>query len=230
MKGQVRRWASRGQDLVSLVFSRNYRKVWWALSYRLYSDSTSLGLRRDLTIPFRAPEAKIPLSVRPLLSGDDLSLLNYEPGLTGDEAFSRLTQRRLLRSGLHTCYVAVAPDGQVCYMQWLIPAAENERLRRFFGNLYPVLGPDEALLEGAYTPVAYRGKGIMGAAMAQVADRAAALGTRWVVTFVDEANEASLKGCLRAGFTPYLRRREQFRLFYRRVTFESSKPADAVPA
>jgi hypothetical protein len=228
MKGQVRRWASRGRDLVSLVFSRNYRKVWWVLSYRLYSDSTSLGLRRDLTVPFKAPEAKIPLSVRPLLSGDDLSLLNHEPGLTGDEAFSRLTQRRLLRSGLRTCYVAVPPDGKVCYMQWLIPATENERLRRVFGNLYPVLGPDEALLEGAYTPVAYRGKGIMGAAMAQVAERGAALGTRWVITFVDEANEASLKGCLRAGFTPYLRRREKFRLFYRRVTFRSIDPAAVV--
>jgi RimJ/RimL family protein N-acetyltransferase len=60
----------------------------------------------------------------------------------------------------------------------------------------------------------------MGAAMAQVAERAAELGARWVITFVDEQNEASVKGCLRAGFVPYLRRRESFRLFYRRVSFD----------
>lgn len=216
-----RGWVSRARDLGRLVLSRNYRKVWWAFSYRVYSDSTSLGLRRDLTVPFTAPEAKIPLSVRPLLPGDDLSSLDYEPGLAGDEAFSRLTQRRLLRSGLQTCYVAVAQDSRLCYMQWLIPAGENDRLRRMFGNLYPVLGRDEALLEGAYTPVTFRGKGIMGAAMAQVAERAAELGTRWVITFCDEVNEASVKGCIRAGFTPYLRRREKFRWFYRHVTFES---------
>lgn len=229
MKDTILGWVSRARDLGRLVLSRNYRKVWWALSYRLNSESTSLGLRRDLSVPFTAPEAKIPLSVRPLVSGDDLSSLDYEPGLAGDEAFWRLTQRRLLRSGLHTCYVAVAPDGKVCYMQWLILAGENDRLRRVFGNLYPVLGRDEALLEGAYTPVAYRGKGIMGAAMAQVAERAAELGTRWLITFCDEVNEASVKGCIRAGFTPYLRRHERFRLFSRQVTFESLAPAIGKP-
>jgi RimJ/RimL family protein N-acetyltransferase len=76
------------------------------------------------------------------------------------------------------------------------------------------------LLEGAYTPEAYRGKGIMGAAMAEIATRAAEHGARWVITFVDAHNEASLKGCVRAGFIPYLKRHEKFRLFCRRVAFE----------
>jgi GNAT superfamily N-acetyltransferase len=229
MKDKMRGLVSRARDLAGLVLSRNYGKAWWALSYRVHSDSTSLGLRRDVTVPFTAPTAKIPLSVRPLKPSDDLSSLDDEPGLTGDEALARLTQRRLLRSGLQTCYVAVAPDGKVCYMQWLIPAAENDRLRRVFGNLYPVLGRDEALLEGAYTPVRYRGKGIMGAAMAQVAEQAAHRGTRWVITFTDDVNEASIKGCMRAGFTPYLRRREKFRLFNRHVTFDPLEPATGVP-
>jgi len=110
-------------------------------------------------------------------------------------------------------------------MQWVIPAADNDRLRGFFGNLYPVLGRDEALLEGAYTPEAYRGKGIMGAAMAQVAERASEVGARWVITFVDEQNAASFKGCVRAGFTPYLKRHEKFRLFYRKVMFSALLPS-----
>jgi hypothetical protein len=110
-------------------------------------------------------------------------------------------------------------------MQWVIPAAENNRLREFFGNLYPALRPDEALLEGAYTPVPYRGMGIMGAAMALVAERAADHGARWVITFVEEQNQASFKGCVRAGFSAYLRRHERFRLFHRRVSFNPIDPA-----
>jgi RimJ/RimL family protein N-acetyltransferase len=176
-------------------------------------------LRRDLAVPFVPPDARIPLVVRPLAATDDLSCLDATPGLSPDETFWRLTQRRLLRSGLQTCYVAIAPDGKPCYMQWVIPASANRRLRALFGNLYPVLGPEEVLLEGAYTPEAYRGMGIMGAAMARVAERAADHGARWVITFVEESNVASTKGCLRAGFKPYLRRHEQFRLFHRRVSF-----------
>jgi len=225
VRERVRGLFSRARDLGSLVLAGNLAKAWWALSYRIYSDSTSFGLRRDLTVPFTPPSAKIPLTVRPLAATDDLSALNPRPGLTANEAFSRLAQRRLLGSGLRTCYVAIAPDGMPCYMQWIIPAAENDRLRGFFGNLYPVLGRDEALLEGAYTPEAYRGKGIMGAAMAQVAERASEVGARWVITFVDTENEASFKGCVRAGFTPYLKRHETFRGFLRRVRFSPILPS-----
>jgi RimJ/RimL family protein N-acetyltransferase len=210
---------SRIRDIGRLVWSGNAAKAWWAITYRAHSDSISIGLRRDLTVPFTGPKAKIPLTVRPLAPTDDLSALDPAPGLSPDEAFWRLGQRRLLQSGLRTCYVAIGPDGKPCYMQWVIPASENERLRAFFGNLYPVLQPGEALLEGAYTPEAYRGKGIMGAAMAEVATRAADHGARYVITFVDQQNEASFKGCVRAGFVPYVQRLEKFRWFRRQVAF-----------
>lgn len=216
----LRRFLTRARDLSLLVLSEGPAKAWSAIRYRVYSDSTSLGLRRDLSLPFEKAAAKIPITVRPLAPSDDLSALDPEPDLPADEALSRLVQRRLLQSGLRVCYVAIAPDGKPCYMQWAIPATENHRVRGVFGNLYPVLASNEALLEGAYTPTAYRGKGIMGAAMAQVADRAADYGARWVITFVDERNSASVKGCVRAGFAPYLKRHERFRLFYRKIRFE----------
>jgi GNAT superfamily N-acetyltransferase len=220
LAAHLRRFLTRARDLSRLVLNEGPAKAWSAIRYRVYSDSTSLGLRRDLSQPFDKPTAKIPITVRPITSTDDLSVLDAEPDLPADEALSRLAQRRLLGSGLQVCYVAIAPDGKPCYMQWAIPATENHRVRAVFGNLYPVLGPSEALLEGAYTPTAYRGKGVMGAAMAQVAERAADFGARWVITFVDERNSASVKGCVRAGFAPYLRRHEKFRLFYRQIQFE----------
>jgi RimJ/RimL family protein N-acetyltransferase len=220
---------TRLKDIGRLVWSGNAAKAWWAITYRAHSDSISIGLLRDLTVPFTGPSAKIPITVRRLASTDDLSALDPAPGLSADEAFWRLGQRRLLQSGLQTCYVAIAPDGKPCYMQWVIPASQNDRLKSFFGNLYPVLGPDEALLEGAYTPEAYRGKGIMGAAMAEVATRAREHGARWVITFVDQQNEASFKGCIRAGFAPYLQRQERFRWFRRQVTFAPT-PSAAIGA
>jgi RimJ/RimL family protein N-acetyltransferase len=121
---------------------------------------------------------------------------------------------------LQTCYVAVAPDGKLCYMQWVVTASGNHRLKEVAGNLYPLLQSDEALLEGAFTPEAYRGLGIMGAAMSLIAQRAADHGARWVITFVDGQNAASFKGCVRAGFSPFLRRHERFRMFHRSVRFE----------
>ena len=210
----------RVRDLVRLVVGGRPVEVWRALTRRLYSRGGSIGLRRDVSAPFAAPAAKLPIAVRPLAPGDDLSFLDvHQPGLSDGQVFERLGQLRLLESGISTCYVAVGPDGKLCYMQWLIPASENDRVRAFFGNLYPPLDPDEALLEGAYTPEAYRGRGIMASAMAQIAARAAECGVRWVITFVDEANAPSLKGCERAGFAPYLRRVEAYRLFRRVIAF-----------
>jgi hypothetical protein len=221
----------RIRDLWRLVRRGHARKAWDSVSYRIYSDSTSLGMRRDLTVPFQAPAPKIPITVRPLAASDDLSALDpAAPGVSADEASWRLGQRRLLDSGISTCYVALAPTGKVCYMQWLMPPTENERLHAFFGNLYPVLGPDEALLEGAFTPDAFRGQGIMGAAMAHFSTQATAFGARSVITFVDELNPASVKGCMKAGFAPYVRRHETFRLFSRRVSFAPLPPDGAKSA
>jgi hypothetical protein len=208
-----------------LILSGNLKKALWAIRYRMASESTSLGLRRDLTVPFSGPSAKIPFTVRPLSPADDLTSLDPgQPGISSEEMFWRLAQQRLLQSGLRTCYVAIGPDGKPCFMQWVILPADNERLRATFGNLYPTLGPDEALLEGAFTPDTSRGLGVMSAAMAQIAARAAEGGARWVITFVDENNVASVKGCLRAGFAPYVKRQEKFRLFRRQVAFTNVQP------
>src|SRR2546426_359701 len=210
----------RVRDLLRLFFTGHAQRVWHAVRERLYSNGGSLGLRRDLAVPFPAPAAKLPIQVRPLAPEDDLSFLDVDqPGLAADQVFARLGQRRILQSGLATCYVAIGPEGKPWYMQWLIPSSENDRVRTFFGNLYPQLGPDEVLLEGAYTPEAHRGQGIMAGAVGQIAQQAAHSGARWGITLVDEGNTPSLQGCARAGFAPYLRRVEMNRAFYRVIAF-----------
>lgn len=226
MKGVLRRM----MDLGRLVLMGRVGPVWRAFWHRLYSNHTSIGFRRDLTVLFAAPLAFQPLDVRALERGDDLSCLEAEtPGLTDVQVFERLTQRRIVESGLRTCYIAVGSDGMPCYMQWLILASSNELVRTTFGNLYPRLESDEALLEGAYTPEAYRGKGIMASAMARIAERAADSGVRWVITFVDESYAPAQKGCARAGFRPYVRRVETYRLFRRYVAFLPLRQLGAIP-
>ena len=207
-------------DVIGLIRSSNgRRRLRQAVRSRLSSHCNAIGLRRDLDVPFAAPPAKIALTVRPLRPEDDLSFLDPVSGLDPVAARGRLDQRRLLAANLPTCWIAADPAGVVCYMQWLILARDNGRIHDRWGALFPTLAPDEALLEGAYTAETHRGQGIMSHAMALIAEAAGKGGARYVITFVHHANIASLKGCERAGFAPYIERREAWSLFRRRVRF-----------
>jgi hypothetical protein len=174
-----------------------------------------------LTKPVPVPSAKIELVVRPLEPSDDLSPLDMDTKLRGKAALTGRYERRLIASGLPTCWVAIAPDGKPCYLQWLITADQNDRIRRLWGNAFPRLGPDEALLEAAYTPEAYRGLGIMASAMSRIAEHAQESGARYVITFVAGDNVPSLKGCKRAGFEPYVQRELAWRMGIRFVRYTS---------
>ncbi len=179
------------------------------LASRLYSDDASYVLRRDLARPLLPrPVAKIPISVRPMEPGDFPQIVAERP-------------RRLpaLRANIPTCYVATTDGGSICYMQWLIGADQQDRLRPYFkGELAGYQG-DTVLLEFAYTFERFRGRGIMAAAMAEIAEQGLPLGARWALTYVKHDNVPSLKGCANAGFRPYMMRRESWRGLRLRQSF-----------
>lgn len=212
----------RSGDLRTIV-----RKGW----RRLHSESVFIGLRRDLSVPFSAPEALISLTIRPLQAGDVDQLLNDDdPGMPGAERLEIASRRQLVAEEIPTCLVAVTADDVPCYMQWLIGPQHNARVQEVSNGFFPVLAADEALLEAAFTPAPFRGKRIMSAAMARIAERGRQIGARWVITFVEHDNVASLKGCERAGFTPYLTQRVSRRLFRRRLTREPVPEPAPMPA
>jgi GNAT superfamily N-acetyltransferase len=187
---------------------------------KIYSHSSSFCLRRDLTRPFEAPAAKIPITVRPARDADAAALFNPSaPGLSPAEIDDRIARWGFFKAGIPRCYVAIDQNGCPCYSQWLMSSADNHRIQEFFRGAFPVLAPDEALFEGAFTPESHRGQGIMPRAMALIAEKARDFGARYVITFVGENNIPSLKGCARSGFTPYMRRTADWRLLRRRVTF-----------
>lgn len=208
---------------------------WEVIQERWYSERVSYGLRRDLAVPFAAPPARLPLAIRPWREADAAWMLDLAaPEITVAGRDERRTRLDLLAAGIATCYVAVTADDRPCFIQWLIGSEENAQVQGYFKGIFPWLAADEALLEGGFTLEAYRSQGIMSWGLAAVAERGKDLGARWAITFVTEDNLASLKGCRRAGFVPYLLRKETWRLGRRRLTFTplpegTPYPFDAAP-
>ena len=189
---------------------------------RFRSDWRHYGLRRDLDVPFEGPSAKIELTIRELRPDDAPKLLDmHAEQMAPRGPYVRMHRLRFLGEGIGTCFVAArAEDDEPCYMQWLMGAADNDRIAEYFDGIFPRLGPDEALLEYAFTPERFQGQGIMAAAMTKIAERAASLGASKVITFVDHANIAALKGCHRAGFAEYIVRVDRWRYFRRIPEFK----------
>jgi len=179
----------------------------------LRHEAIRFGLTRDLDVPFEAPEARIPISVRKLESGDLPALQSLEESANvGQDAIDAAWRGRFASRQLNGGYVAVDDrDGTPCYVQWLLGPADNDFIASLGG--FPRLKDGEALLENAYTPPKYRGMRIMPAAMARIAEHGRDVGARHVMTFVGTDNIPSLKGCKRSGFAPTLLHTETRYLF-----------------
>jgi RimJ/RimL family protein N-acetyltransferase len=196
------------------------RRIARAIGHRLYAPPKfSVVLRRDLERTMDLPEAKIPISIRPARDADAPRILDLLAELSGSE---RATRERFLRSNIGTCHLAVTDSDEITYMQWLVGPEDNHLLRAHT-NL-PILQDGEALLENAYTPASFRGKGIMSSAMAQIAERARDLGARWVLTVVEQDNVPSLKGCHRAGFESYMIKTDRWRLMRHQIRYSTLPP------
>ena len=75
----------------------------------------------------------------------------------------------------------------------------------------------------------WSGRSARRGSLARIAEKAQGHGARRVITFVDHHNVPALKGCQRAGFSPYLIRVDRWRLFRRRVTFRALPPKTPYP-
>ncbi|MCX5768778.1 MAG: N-acetyltransferase [Candidatus Hydrogenedentes bacterium] len=196
-----------------------YREIGRKLALRAYSNTYSYCLRRDLEIPFPAPEARIPIIVRRLADDDIPKLFGNMSRLPIPDQADLQARLTHWKANIPTCYVGVTVDGAPTYIQWLMGPEHNEKIQAYFNGTFPVLAPDEALLENALTLADFRGKGIMPAAMARIAEQGKSLGARYVITFVEQHNIPSLKGCKKSGFHPYMIRQERWVLFRRLLTF-----------
>lgn len=188
-----------------------------------YGERILIGLRRDLTVPFSTPLPKIPIRLREFRLEDTATLFPSTDGAEAERECKDVMWRlRSVEAGVlrSRCFVAVdETSDRPCHSQWLTQGYSDAI--RTAASL-PVLSNDEALLENAYTPSAYRGMGIMAAVTDRIAELAAERGLRFVVACIDHRNTASLRGGQHAGLSPYriaIQRQYGFGLF-RRLRFE----------
>src|SRR5215210_6139996 len=219
----------RVREGLELIRSGDGRRwLWLTARKRLNSRVVSIGVRRDLSVHVEgeigrdlsvvAP-AKITLVVRQLRSEDDLSFIADVPGLSERAAQMRADQRWLMSGDLPPPWVAVDPEGVVCFMAFLLTARDNAVIQERWGDLLPQLQPDEALVEGPYTEESGRGLGVMKEAAGKLLQVAHDSGVRYMMGFIGEENVASLKVAGFGGFDPFLKREESWFLFRRRVRF-----------
>lgn len=204
---------------LKLIRTGRFSDLWNQLSYRLNSTSFSYGLHRELHQPFSPRPAKIDISVRLMKEGDVDTILDHEEL---KRSFPELVnkRRKLAEANIPDGFVAVTDDDTPCYMQWLMGPDQNERIASFFGKSFPKLKKDEALIEGAFANPTFRGNGVMPEAMSEIAMQANQIkGVRRVITFVGAGNIPSLKGCKRAGFSPYVLKKDRRFLFQHKVSF-----------
>jgi hypothetical protein len=180
---------------------------------RIYSNETSMILRRDMREQVTVPGARLSLAVRRLEARDYSVILRERP-------------RRLpiLRSGIPTCYIVTTNCNEIAFMLWVIVNTDWLRFKPYFkGEIHRRLQPDECLFEFAYTFKKFRGNGVMGAALVMIAQEVVKErpSVRWAYNYVRLSNEASLRGCRNAGFRPYMRRTEHWRAMRFRQEFVS---------
>ncbi len=189
--------------------------------------SLSVGLRRDLTLHHPVHAARCPFSLR-IASAEDLSkvLSLSQPGLSLADQQAISVRMNHAAQDLGRAFVAIQADGHPCFIQWVLSKADNSRIATFFDGRFPPLKEGEALFENAFTPPAFRGLGIMPAAMSGIAESLGREGFHAGLTFVASDNIPSLKGCRLAGFHPYLLRRDisLLRGLFRRRKFLAADP------
>jgi hypothetical protein len=188
---------------------------------RIYSNETSMILRRDLAEHHRAPPPKIAVTLRGLQPQDFPLIIRERP-------------RRLpmLFARIPSCYVAVTETGELAFMLWVIFNAEWARFGPYFkGRIHRPLQSDECLFEFAYTFEKFRGKGVMGAALVMIAEQVVRErpAVRWAYNYIRQGNLASLKGCRNAGFRPYMKREEHWRGMHLRQSFVRFDPGTRFP-
>ena len=193
--------------LINLIKKGEISFMIKGISKRVFSKTEAFGLKRDMHVAFDVPKAKIDLTLRSFKIEDDA---HFTADLQNDG---------LIEKEIPACYIALDDEGKPCYRQWLMSAAQNEKLQEFWGEAFPILKQDEAIAESLFTVPKYRGNGIMPEALDTIALNAKSNDVRYVIAFVEVDNIASLKGCHRAGFSPYILRTETWRFLKRSITF-----------
>lgn len=187
--------------------SGDHHHIYQGLIARIYSKVTSFGLEYDNRGSTYNTLASNTLNIR-IFNSNDINQLQ-----------EKMRHIRLVEADIQTCYIAEDEQQQAVFRQWVFKHDQNHRIKNYFGNLFPKLETNEALLEGGFTHPDYRGQSIMAKSILNIINLKENKDIHRYITFVDKDNIASIKGLYKAGFRPYILRQESWFLFRREVTY-----------
>ena len=216
-----------------LLQNRLYRELFVQSWQRLFGTVVYVRLRLDVDALRLEGRGRMTLAVRPIEKRDyqALSSILSDRSMTRHERHEAARRLVMLEAEINTCYVIEDIQGNIRFLQWLILPAENEKLRRTYGDWYPTLAADEGLVESAYVFPRYRGTGILPCGVVRIVEVALAQGAQHILTIVPVWNVNSLKSFVRMGFCPYqVRCERRFFGFHRqRIINLSLNPREPVP-
>jgi hypothetical protein len=190
------------------IFKKGVEQIWWT---RLF-----FGLRCNLdTLPPLRP-AIFAITLNPTDSRTFRGFLQERGRVHGPSAVDIFLRQSLCDAGVQTLYTATGPDGTPAYAQWLISAGDQDILHSCKPGRYPILAPNEVLLEGRYTFSRFRRGGVATNGAAQLLRLARAKGARTAFTYVAADNAPALHSSAQVGFRLDHVRRNIRRLGFRR--------------
>lgn len=214
--------ADKFNILKTILLKGYYSLFFREVLRRLYSNDYSYGFLYDLTTTINSQENKVFLRTRFVMKEDIEQFFSLnEAKLNNNEFKDRMIRMLMYKAKINTCYVAITEDNTACHMFWLIGPKENKKIKEFFKGGFPTLAKNEFLIEGLFTPKNYRRQGNMVNALTLALIRAKKLGANRVIAYVRRSNIHSIKGFVRVSFVPFQIRRDCWRLFKRRLFFES---------
>lgn len=192
---------------INQILKGNLKSILKGFCRKIYSESILLGLKLDLTKDLKKPISFTKINIR-LYKEEDSNF------------FKEDNENIYLLKKIPKCYVAITENGEPCFKQWIIDASQNQKMRKFWGESYPQLNDNEALMESAYTISKFRGRGIMPLAIYKIALLAQSEEIKTIYTFAPKSNANSLRALHYSGFKPYCIQKERFFLFKKSVIFQ----------
>ena len=193
---------------INILLDGGFKYIAKALGTRIYSNKIAYGFSLDRPERFEILECDKELEIRFCQKSDKIYFNRF------------LENRRLLDLNVNKCYVALIKNDQPCFIQWLVMPSNNSSFFDLYGDIFPILNEDEAILEGAYIPKTYRGYHIMQTGISKILNLQENSNISKIFSFVDVNNIASIKGVSRCGFKPYILRVIKWRFFKRNVFYK----------
>lgn len=205
--------------LVKQLQNGDFKGVRGDLEQWMWSENYYCGLLRERDKQFTPAPADVELTAR--LLDDELAPKVFDFEGLGERDCTYLERRcRIWEAGFHNGFVAVDPDGEPAYLQWLIPPAQNAKVKEFFGPLFP-LDDTTLVVEGAWIPPKFRKANVMGEGLSKVTEAAfeASPEATAALCFPELKNKGAVRGSASGGYDIAKLRTDTWRLGRRSCTF-----------